>query len=95
MAECSMGIPQAGLQMASRRSGPTSSHPAYRHFTVGSKTTQVGVYLYNYRMRFQHFPGSLILRIMLIVFGMGAFHPPAAVRADEIQPAPSNQFSAY
>jgi len=46
-------------------------------------------------MRIQQFPGSLILRIMLIVFGMGAFHRPQAVRADEIQPAPSDQVSAY
>src|SRR3989304_3511615 len=61
-------------------------------------------------MRFQRFPGSLILRIMLImliVFGMGApWHRPQAVRADkrstpqsgsvdEIQPAPSDQVSAF
>ena len=49
-------------------------------------------------MRFQRFPGSLILRIMLtmlLVFGMGAFHRPQAVQADEIHPAPSNQVSAY
>src|SRR6185503_17960379 len=46
-------------------------------------------------MRFQRFPGSLILRIMLIVFGMGAFHRPQAVQADEIQPAPLDQVSAY
>ncbi len=32
---------------------------------------------------------------MLIVFGMGAFHPPQAVQADELHPAPSNQVSAY
>jgi LysM repeat protein len=46
-------------------------------------------------MRFQRFPGPLILRIMLIVFGTGLFHRPGAVRAGEIQPAPSNQVSAY
>ena len=61
-------------------------------------------------MRFQRFPGSLILRIMLImliVFGMGApWQRPQAVRADkrstpqsgsvdEIHPAPSDQVSAY
>ncbi|MEO7838101.1 MAG: CAP domain-containing protein, partial [Anaerolineales bacterium] len=46
-------------------------------------------------MRIQRFPGSLILRIMVLVFGLGAFHPPQAVRADEVQPAPSNQVSAY
>ena len=32
---------------------------------------------------------------MLIVFGMGAFHRPQAVQADEIQPAPLDQVSAY
>jgi len=32
---------------------------------------------------------------MLIVFGMGAFHRPQAVRADELHPAPSRQVSAY
>jgi len=61
-------------------------------------------------MRFQRFPGSLILRIMLImliVFGMGApWQRPQAVRADkrstpqsgsvdEIHPAPSGQIGAY
>src|SRR3990172_3613299 len=61
-------------------------------------------------MRFQRFPGSLILRIMLImliVFGMGApWQRPQAVRADkrstpqsgsvdEIHPAPSDQVSAF
>src|SRR5687768_11625176 len=48
-------------------------------------------------MRFQRFPGSLILQIMLImlfVFGMGTFRP-QAVRADEIHPAPFKQVSAY
>ncbi|MCI0552084.1 MAG: LysM peptidoglycan-binding domain-containing protein [Anaerolineae bacterium] len=47
---------------------------------------------YNYRMRFQRFLGWLI---MLIVFGMGAFHRPGAVRADGVHPAPSKQVSAY
>jgi LysM repeat protein/uncharacterized protein YkwD len=58
-------------------------------------------------MRFQRFPGSLILRILLIVFGTGApWHPPGTVLADtrstpqsgsvdEIHFAPSNQVSAY
>jgi LysM repeat protein len=46
-------------------------------------------------MRIQQFPCSLILQIMLIVFGLGAFHRPQAVRADEIQPAPREQVSAY
>jgi LysM repeat protein len=43
-------------------------------------------------MRFQRFLSWLI---MLLMFGMGAFHRPQAVRADEIHPAPSNQASAY
>jgi LysM repeat protein len=43
-------------------------------------------------MRFQRFLSWLI---MLIVFGMGAFHRPQAVRAEEVHPAPSNQVSAY
>lgn len=43
-------------------------------------------------MRFQRFLGWLI---MLIVFGMGAFHRPGAVRADGVHPAPSKQVSAY
>src|SRR5215216_7885278 len=46
-------------------------------------------------MRFQRFLSWLIMLIMLIVFGMGAFHRPQAVRADEIHPAPSDQVSAY
>src|SRR5574342_69255 len=46
-------------------------------------------------MRFPRFPGWLIMLIMLIVFGMGAVHPPQAVQADEMQFAPSNQVSAY
>ena len=43
-------------------------------------------------MRFQHFPGWLI---MLIVFGLGAFYRQGAVRADELHPAPSKQVSPY
>ena len=50
-------------------------------------------------MSFQRFPGLLIVPILLILFGMGAFHPPEVVRADEIQPAPkehpAEQVSAY
>ena len=42
-------------------------------------------------MRFQRFLGWCLL----LVFGIGAFHPPQTVLADEIQPAPSNQASAY
>jgi LysM repeat protein len=42
-------------------------------------------------MRFQH---SFCL-CLLILFGMGAFHPPEVVRADEIQPALAEQVSAY
>jgi LysM repeat protein len=43
-------------------------------------------------MRFQRSFGWLIL---LIVFGMGAFQRPQTVRADEAQPAPPNQASAF
>ena len=43
-------------------------------------------------MRFQRFLGWLV---MLSVFGIGAFHRPGAVRADEIQRAPAQQVSAY
>ncbi|HLO15143.1 MAG TPA: LysM peptidoglycan-binding domain-containing protein [Anaerolineales bacterium] len=44
-------------------------------------------------MRFQR---SLSRLIMLLVFGIGALcYRPEAVQADEIQPAPSNQASAY
>ncbi len=32
---------------------------------------------------------------MLLVLGIGVFHPPQTVRAEEIQPAPSNQVNAY
>src|SRR6266498_729574 len=42
-------------------------------------------------MRFQRFLGWCAI----IVFGIGAFYRPQAVRADEIHPAPSNQVSAY
>jgi len=41
-------------------------------------------------MRFQHFTNWLIL----IMLGIGAFHHPQAVLADQVQPAP-NQVSAY
>ncbi len=46
-------------------------------------------------MSFQRFPGLLIVPIILVLFGMGAFHPPEVVRAEEIQPAPAEQVSAY
>src|SRR5574342_247289 len=42
-------------------------------------------------MRFQRF----LSWSMLLMLGIGAFHRPEAVRADEIQPAPSGQVSAY
>jgi LysM repeat protein len=42
-------------------------------------------------MRFQRFLSWFVL----IVFGMGAFYRPQAVRADELHPAPSDQVSAY
>jgi LysM repeat protein len=42
-------------------------------------------------MRFQRF----FIWLMFIVFGIGAFYRPQPVQADEIQPAPSNQVSAY
>src|SRR5215207_6661481 len=32
---------------------------------------------------------------MLLVFGMGAFHPPQAVKAENVHPAPLKQVSAY
>src|SRR5215216_4662590 len=41
-------------------------------------------------MRFQRFLNCLILLVLLIAFGIGAFHRPQAVRA-----APPNQGSAY
>lgn len=43
-------------------------------------------------MRFQRLLSSCML---IIVFGMGAFHRLGAVRADGIHPAPSKQVSAY
>src|SRR5688500_18897373 len=46
-------------------------------------------------MRFQRFLSWLIMLIMLLVFGMGTFHRPQAVQADEIHFAPLNQVSAY
>ena len=42
-------------------------------------------------MRFRRF----LVRSLLIVLGMGVFHCPQAVRAEEIQPAPYSQASAY
>ena len=42
-------------------------------------------------MRFQRF----LSWFLLLVFGIGAFHRPEAVRADEIHPAPRSQVSAY
>lgn len=46
-------------------------------------------------MHFQRSPGWSITLIVLIVFGIGVFHGPQAVKAAEIRPAPSNQASAY
>ena len=42
-------------------------------------------------MRFKHFLGLCILTL----FGVGIFHPPGVVRAEEIDPAPAEQVSAY
>ncbi|HJS20653.1 MAG TPA: LysM peptidoglycan-binding domain-containing protein [Anaerolineales bacterium] len=42
-------------------------------------------------MHFLRFFGCFLL----LMFGIGAFHRPQAVQADEIQPAPSSQASAY
>ena len=42
-------------------------------------------------MSFQRFLGLCVL----VLFGMGVFLPPGAVRADEVQPAPAEQASAY
>ena len=36
-----------------------------------------------------------MMLIIILMFGMGAFHPPQAVQADGIQPAPASQVSAY
>ncbi len=46
-------------------------------------------------MRIQRFFGWPITLIVLIVFGIGAFYRPHAVQAGEVDPAPSNQVSAY
>ncbi|MBN2116488.1 MAG: LysM peptidoglycan-binding domain-containing protein [Anaerolineales bacterium] len=46
-------------------------------------------------MRFQHFLSWSITLIVLIVFGIGVFHPPQAVQAGVIHPAPLDQISAY
>jgi LysM repeat protein len=43
-------------------------------------------------MRLQRFLSWLTL---LVVFGVGIFQPPQAVRAEEIRPAPAQQVSAY
>ena len=50
-----------------------------------------GAQNYNYGMRFQRF----LVYAMLLVLGTGAFHPQQTVRADESDPAPSRQASAY
>jgi uncharacterized protein YkwD len=50
---------------------------------------------YNYRMRFQRFPGRSIMLITLVVCAMRWFYHPQTVRADELQPAPVAQVSAY
>ena len=42
-------------------------------------------------MSFKRFPGLCVL----VLFGMGAFLSPQVVRADEVQPAPAQQVSAY
>ena len=42
-------------------------------------------------MRFQRF----LSLCLLIVFGMGAFHPPQVAKADGVHPAPAEQVSAY
>src|SRR5688572_1383767 len=46
-------------------------------------------------MRFQRLLSWFTMLVIIFVFGMGAFQRPQAVRAEEIQPAPSNQVSAY
>ena len=60
---------------------------------AGGKPVRAGHDLrnYNYAMRFQRFLGWCIL----LVFGFGAFHPTQAARAEEIDPVPSTQVSAY
>src|SRR3972149_9766348 len=42
-----------------------------------------------------HFQRFLCWSIVLLSFGMGAFHRPGAARADEIRPAPPDQISAF
>src|SRR5688572_3275730 len=42
-------------------------------------------------MRFQRF----LVWFVLLIFGMGAFHPSQAVKAEEVQLAPPKQVSAY
>ena len=46
-------------------------------------------------MHFLRSPGRWITLILLLALGMGVFHRPQTVQADEIQPAPSNQANAY
>jgi LysM repeat protein len=43
-------------------------------------------------MRFQRF---LVWLVLMLAFGLGTFQRPGAVRADQVQPAPSGQVSAY
>ena len=42
-------------------------------------------------MRFQRF----LVWFVLLIFGMGAYHPSQAVKAEEVQLAPPKQVSAY
>src|SRR4026207_916715 len=46
-------------------------------------------------MHLQRLLSWFMMLIILLMFGIGAFHPPQAVRAGGIQPAPSRQVSAY
>jgi LysM repeat protein len=46
-------------------------------------------------MYFQRFRGSSILLIVLSMSMIGMFYRPQTVQADQVQPAPSNQASAY
>jgi LysM repeat protein len=59
----------------------------------------IDLWNYNHGMSFQRFSSLLIVSIILILFGMGAFHPSEVVRAEEVQPAPkehpAQQVSAY
>jgi LysM repeat protein len=50
-----------------------------------------GLWNYNYRMSFRRF----LFLCMLILFGVGELLSPVIVKAEEVQPAPSNQASAY